>query len=361
MQYYSKDKDFQNLYEKLKEKNKIINYKSILCNPPNFNIFNDVKNKNNKGQYLSYDFQDTIELNPIRENCFNFDNQTNIKIFKENNKKEVINKNSDKLNKNSIIENLYNKKIKFVVKKENPFINKSIQLNENIENKFLEFNTFQNNSLYYNSCNKDFLNEKFKFNQYINNEENNIIKTINKNKINNFSFFTNKFQLINHKRKHNNLNPKDSKLINKNVYEELINSFDFKSPNKKISDFPHSKKGKQRQDAINSSVVNINSTQKNNNNIGNTYLKGKFNGFHKNNNKKNLYKKSIQYDKKEDEYLLKELINENNNEKNLENNSYIPQIFESQNSSIMIGGIEYTTLLVPKRYLGKIKAKLYQS
>lgn len=359
MQYYSKEKDFQNLYDKLKEKNLIINYKSILCNPPNFNIFNDVKNKNNKDQYLSYDFKNIIELNPIRENCFNFDNQPNIEIFKENNKKEVINKNADKLNKKSIIEHLYNKKIKFVVKKENSYINKSIQLDENIKNKFLELNTFQNNSLYYNSCNKDFLNEKFKYNQYINNEENNINKTINKNKLNNFSFPTNKFQLINHKRKHNNLNPNDNKPINKNVYEEIINSFSFKFPNKKISDFPHSKNGKQKQNIINSSVVN--STQKNNNNIGNIYLKGKFNDFHKNNNKKNLYKKSIQYDKKEDENLMKKLINENNNEKNLENNSNIPQIFESQNSSIMIGGIEYTTLLVPKRYLGKIKAKLYQS
>ena len=58
---------------------------------------------------------------------------------------------------------------------------------------------------------------------------------------------------------------------------------------------------------------------------------------------------------------MKELINENNKEKNLDNNSYIPQIFESQNSSLMIVGIEYTTLLVSKRYLGKIKAKLYQS
>ena len=90
-------------------------------------------------------------------------------------------------------------------------------------------------------------------------------------------------------------------------------------------------------------------------------MKSKFNDFHKNNNKKNLYKKSIQNDKKADESLMKELINENNNEKNFDNNSYIPQIFESQNSSIMIGGIEYTTLLIPKRYLGKIKAKLYQS
>ena len=361
MQYYSKEKDFQNLYDKLKEKNLLMNYKSILSNPPNFNKFNDIKNKNNKAQYLSYDFQNTIELHPFGEKCYNFDNQPNINIIKENKKKEVINKNAKKLDKNSIIENLYNKKIKFVVKKENTSINKNIKIEQNMENKFLEFNTFQNNSLYYNSYNKDFLNEKFKYNQYINNEENNINKIINKNKLNNFSFSANKFQLINRKRKHNNLNSDDNKPINKNVYEEIINSFNSKFPNKKICDFPHSKNGKQKQNLINSSVVNINSTQKGNNNIGNTYLKSKFNDFHKNNNKKNLYKKSIQNDKKADESLMKELINENNNEKNFDNNSYIPQIFESQNSSIMIGGIEYTTLLIPKRYLGKIKAKLYQS
>ena len=35
--------------------------------------------------------------------------------------------------------------------------------------------------------------------------------------------------------------------------------------------------------------------------------------------------------------------------------SYIPQIFESNAPSILINGLEYTTILVPKQFIEKIK------
>ena len=150
--------------------------------------------------------------------------------------------------------------------------------------------------------------------------------------------------------------------INKNIYQGNINPyqnnfFPFKvcSNNQIMNFFPNQIKN-QRPNVINSSIININSTQKDNNTIPNIFFTDKINhNYNINNN--NEYNKIIPNIMNKKECSTKALNKANNNEENRENNSITPQIFESQ-SSIMIGGIEYTTLLVPKKYLGKIRVKM---
>lgn len=353
MHYYSSQKDSKNLNVKNKEKNVKLNYESILSHPPNYNIFLDDKNNNNNAQYLLYNFQNKIGLNPIGDDDFNFDSQLDIKIVKGNNKKEVINKKVGLLNKHIINEKKYNKNIKFLVKKENLAIHNCIQLDENLENKNFEFNNYPNNYLNNNAYSKYLLNQKKK------NEQKNINKTINNKKLCNFSFSQNKIELIKHKRKHNDLNSDNNKQINKKDYKELTNSINSKTPVNKYCYFPKSKNLNQRTNINIPSFINFNSNPKSNNNISNTYLKDNLNDLNNIDNKKNLYKNSIHYCMKEDKKVINEYNNKNKFEKNMTKSSFTPQIFESQNSSTMIGGIEYTTLLIPKRYLEKIKAKLY--
>ena len=356
MQYYSKEKQFQNL-NNLYNNTPININKSILPQPPIYKNSFEYNINNNNEQYFPFYTPNIQGLNTMTGNLFNINKD--IIIGKSNLNRGVMNKNIDELKKKEINEknggNENNQNIKFSTKKENPKISHNIQLNENLEYQNKEFNFFDNNFLNNNSYNNYFPNEKFKFSQNINNEEKiNTKKRINKK--------LKKVGLLNRKTKNNNLKSDDNKPINKNVYEEIINSFNYKSLNQKYcDDFTKPQNPNKKTNVINSSIININSNQKSNNNIKNTNFKDNLNNLNNDNKDKNLYNRSIQNYINKNENLIKLSNNETNNEKSNEKSCYVPQIFESQNSLINIGGIDYTTLLVPKRYLERIKARFYQS
>ena len=99
---------------------------------------------------------------------------------------------------------------------------------------------------------------------------------------------------------------------------------------------------------INSNVINYNSFSYLCNGINN-YINEKDMNIHNNNYN---YKQNFN----ENNYdINKPKIQKTNIENEREKKSNIPQIFESLAPSIKINGLEYTTILVPKKYIEKIK------
>ena len=389
MQNNKQDIIFQNLnLENIKDninKNKI-NFK--VSNPPNQQEIQDIYNNE---QYVSYYFPNVNGLNSIDENIFNIDIPKKIKnsnydeeeqkdkkknpIIKEDNGNMFISnilKKNSKSNNNS--KNNSHKNI-FFIKKEEKYKNKmKLKHKEKINNKKLLYNLCQNKKL----NNSSLAFEKFIEN--INNE-NIFNKKRGSKKIKKNPYLERKIDLTNKKNKISNfeINNNNNMQLNRNKYPMTSSAFRVNPNNNKFMNFFTQRPQSQRPNVINSSIININSMHKNNNNIPNILFNDKINNnYNINNNFDNNIENNFEnnYNIKnnidnniKNNNIIPNLMNEkeslimapnivNKNEENLEKSSFVPQIFESQNSSIMIGGMEYTTLLVPKKYLGKIRARI---
>ena len=335
------------------------------------------ENENNE-QYVTYYFPNINGLNSIDENIFNIDiPKKGISISENNKKEEEENKNIIKDNKSNLdISNNLKKSIHkniFCIEKEKNHMNDIKQIGNN-NNKSI-YNLYQNKKLNNNSLAFEKFIEKIN-NDNIFNKKRNIKKNIKK-KIKKNVWKEKNHDLINKKNNVSNfeIGNCDGVEFNKNIhqgnrdlYQEKSSAFKFCSNNNNFMNFFPNRPQSQRPNVINSSIININSTQKNNNNIPNILFNDKVNNNYDINydrnfdNNNNIYKynyNNIPNIINEKECLPKAPNISYNNEENRERHSFIPQIFESQNSSIMIGGVEYTTLLVPKKYLGKIRAKMF--
>lgn len=228
--------------------------------------------------------------------------------------------------------------------------NNSIQLEEENNNMF-DFYNFQNND--YNK-----INEKYEYMINLNNE-NKIKKNIRKKKDNDPSISMKKKALTSKKKKISNFNIENDLQTNRNIYLENFPGFNLNAQNNQYFNFSKKQSKNTKPNVINSSIININSAKKRNKSTQNKsfYDKLNYNINYKNN--ENELNKNFQNQEIEKENLLKSSNAANEIEKVNLKDSYIPQVFESQNSSTIIGGVEYTTLLVPKKYLGKIRAKMF--
>ena len=372
MQSSIQENAFQKLNLDIKENLNKIKTDSKASTPPNPQEFQE--NENNE-QYVSYYFPNINGLNSIDENIFNIDiPKKSINISENNKKEEGENKNIIKDYKSNLdlsnnLKKSSHKNI-FCIEKEKSHKNNIIQIGNNNNNKSI-YNLYQNKKLNNNSLAFEKFIEKIN-NENIFNKKRNIKKNIKK-KNKKSLFKEKKNDLINKKNNISNfeIGNYNNMEINKNIfqgnrdlYQENSSAFKLCSNNNNFMNFFPNKPQNQRPNVINSSIININSTQKNNNNIPNILFNEKINNnydinsnFNNNNYKYNY--NNIPNLINERECLPKAPNISYNNEENRENYSFIPQIFESQNSSIMIGGIEYTTLLVPKKYLGKIRAKMF--
>ena len=367
MQSNIQENVFQKLNLDIKENLNKNKTDSKISTPPNPQEFQE--NENNE-QYVSYYFPNINGLNSIDENIFNIDIPK--KNISENNKKEeeenknIIKDNKSNLDISNNLKKNSNKNI-FCIEKEKSHKNDIKQIGNNNNNNKSIYNLYQNKKLNNNSLAFEKFIEKIN-NENIFNKKRNIKKNIKK-KIKKNLLKEKKNDLINKKNNISNFeigncnNMEINKSIfqgNRDLYQENSSAFKLCSNNNNFMNFFPNRPQSQRPNVINSSIININSTQKNNNNIPNILFNDKINNNYdiNNNNYKYNYN-NIPNIINEKECLPKAPNISYNNEENRESYSFTPQIFESQNSSIMIGGIEYTTLLVPKKYLGKIRAKMF--
>ena len=357
---------FQKLNLDIKDNTNKNKTDSKASTPPNPQEFQE--NENNE-KYVSYYFPNINGLNSIDENIFNIDIPK--KNINENDKKEeeenknIIKDNKSNLDISNNLKKKYNKNI-FCIEKEKSHKNDIKQIGNNNNNKSI-YNLYQNKKLNNNSLAFEKFIEKIN-NENIFNKKRNIKKNIKK-KIKKNLLKEKKNDLINKKNNISNfeIGNYNNMEINKNIfqgnrdlYQENSSAFKLCSNNNNFMNFFPNKPQNQRPNVINSSIININSTQKNNNNIPNILFNDKINSnYNINNNNYKYNYNNIPNIINEKECLPKAPNISYNNEENRESYSFTPQIFESQNSSIMIGGIEYTTLLVPKKYLGKIRAKMF--
>ena len=105
-----------------------------------------------------------------------------------------------------------------------------------------------------------------------------------------------------------------------------------------------------QQIQINSNIINYNSYKNENNEINNNFNENNINI--QNNNYNNKLNNNDDYNS--DLNMSKMLPSTMDLESTIKY-SYIPQIFESNAPSILINGLEYTTILVPKQFIEKIK------
>jgi hypothetical protein len=325
----------------------------------------DFQDNNDNEKYVSYYFSNTNGLYSIDENIFNIDKPKVIKKESNENKDEQneeeeeiqsiiikdenlnIGKKTNNLDANNIsikTKNNIDKKVTFLIKKELPY-KKIIQLEENLENtNNFQYNNNQNYNYDYDAINNNSLISQ-KYIQKINKK-----KYLTKKNLKKTPFSGKKIDLLNKKTKNNNsLNPNSNKQEKININKGKNSTFNYQPQNEHYLNYFPLKPQNLRPNVINSSIINFNSNQKNNNdnlNIDN------------NNDKKDFCKRNQRvFNEKENSSKEKNITNDN--EKNREKTFYVPQIFESQNSSIIIGGVEYTTLLVPKQIAGKIKSKIF--
>lgn len=336
-------------------------YKSIVSIQPNLQYYHN-NNKNN--QTLSYYFPTNNGFNSIDDNIFVTDKP---KIKRQKKKKNmdgeakkkyiIINTNektklgkSNKTNNNMTNIRNRNTKKKKNINEQTAINNNSIQLEEENNNMF-DFYNFQNND--YNK-----INEKYEYMINLNNE-NKIKKNIRKKKDNDPSISMKKKALTSKKKKISNFNIENDLQTNRNIYLENFPGFNLNAQNNQYFNFSKKQSKNTKPNVINSSIININSAKKRNKSTQNKsfYDKLNYNINYKNN--ENELNKNFQNQEIEKENLLKSSNAANEIEKVNLKDSYIPQVFESQNSSTIIGGVEYTTLLVPKKYLGKIKSQIF--
>ena len=284
-------------------------------------------------------FQTNLSPKTQEKNIFNLDKSDN---------KEINNKNSIKIfDKNKIEE-----EIQFIeIKKEKIDFNKLKRLN-----KYGEVISSNNNN--------SILKPKF---LVIKNTKDNI-KSLNNKKLKKIkSNSSYKFK----KKSKNNQN------INYILNKKSILGFNNNYINNNIPNYTNENNIQQEKQNLNfinnNNQINHNfKNYINNNNVNtlfnydqNLHINNKTNTinsklFFRNEYPKNLnlyYKKNIKFNnidesknKENENYIINNKINDK-----YSFNNYRPQIYESKTSSIIIDGIEYTTLLVPKYYVEKIK------
>lgn len=301
-----------------------------------------------------------------------------IKTIKENNKEKIdnkkeaneevhfimINKTDDIdiaklthitsygcLNSTSNVDKNINKKINLFTIKKYEKKRDSI-LNLTNEEKLDNNNILQNKQI---KINKKYNLQKSKFDVLCNNNKIDIINFLKKKRKKQKNEEEEKFKnsrniLFDNKEKENNYRDNDEAIKeNKLSLKEKFKNLRIQIPknNNKINILPISQKV-QIPLEINSNVINYNSF----NNL--------CNGINNNINEKDIYIQNNNYNYKqnfkENNYDIKiSKIQKSSIENERKKKSYIPQIFESQAPSIKINGLEYTTVLVPKKYIEKIK------
>ena len=252
------------------------------------------------------------------------------------------------LNSTSNVDKNINKKINlFTIKKYEKKRDSTLDLTN--EEKLGKNNILQNKRI---KINKKYDLQKSKFDVLFNNNKIDIINFLKKKRKKRKNDEEEKFKnsrniLFNNNVKENNYRDNDETIKeNKLSLKEKFKNLRIQIPknNNKINILPISQKV-QIPLEINSNVINYNT------------FSNLCNGINKNIKEKDIYIKNNNYNYKQN-------FKENNYDINIqkssiknerEKKSYIPQIFESQAPSIKINGLEYTTILVPKKYIEKIK------
>ena len=252
------------------------------------------------------------------------------------------------LNSTSNVDKNINKKINlFTIKKYEKKRDSTLDLTN--EEKLGKNNILQNKRI---KINKKYDLQKSKFDVLFNNNKIDIINFLKKKRKKRKNDEQEKFKnsrniLFNNNVKENNYGDNDETIKeNKLSLKEKFKNLRIQIPknNNKINILPISQKV-QIPLEINSNVINYNT------------FSNLCNGINKNIKEKDIYIKNNNYNYKQN-------FKENNYDINIqkssiknerEKKSYIPQIFESQAPSIKINGLEYTTVLVPKKYIEKIK------
>jgi hypothetical protein len=255
------------------------------------------------------------------------------------------------LNSTSNVDKNINKKINlFTIKKYEKKRDSTLDLTN--EEKLGKNNILQNKRI---KINKKYDLQKSKFDVLFNNNKIDIINFLKKKRKKRKNDEEEKFKnsrniLFNNNVKENNYGDNDETIKeNKLSLKEKFKNLRIQIPknNNKINILPFSQKV-QIPLEINSNVINYNTFS----NLGN--------GINNNIKENDLYIKNNNYNYKqnfkENNYDINMAKIQKSNIKNeREKKSYIPQIFESQAPSIKINGLEYTTILVPKKYIEKIK------
>ena len=350
-------------YHNNKNSEKYINY--FYTNSPYSSINDEIMDKFDFIKPIEKEVKDEVEIKKENNN------------IKENNKEKTENKNEENeevkfimidkmneldlgklthitsygcLNSTSNNDKNINKKknlfiIKKCIKKRDPILfckNEEIDTNNNI---------FKNNE---NICNKRYDLPSYKFSEF------HITKKIKKNlKI------KKKINLLKKKRKKRRIgNDKTNKELlfdNDNMKENIRYNSEvkkmtlkekFKNLKIKIPKIINQNNilPISQQIQINSNIINYNSYKNENNEINNNFNENNINI--QNNNYNNKLNNNDDYNS--DLNMSKMLPSTMDLESTIKY-SYIPQIFESNAPSILINGLEYTTILVPKQFIEKIK------
>lgn len=255
------------------------------------------------------------------------------------------------LNSTSNVDKNNNKKINlFTIKKYEKKRDSILDLTN--EEKLDNNNILPNKQI---KINKKYNLQKSKFDVLCNNNKIDIINFLKKKRKKRKNEDKEKFKnsrniLFDNNEKENNFRDNDEAIKeNKLNLKEKFKNLRIQIPknNNKINILPIPQKVKIPLE-INSNVINYNS------------FSNLCNGINNNINEKDIYIQNKNY-------YYKQNVKENNYDINMakiqkssienerEKKSYIPQIFESQAPSIKINGLEYTTVLVPKKYIEKIK------
>ena len=329
-------------------------------NTPNQEYFNPLSPL--EEPYFSNIFPSNLSPKPQEKNFFNFDKLEFKEIKKDNpkqneitqnkNQKKEIEKKLDNSN-NKLEKNNLGEEIKCI-----EIIDKNIDLG-----KLKRLNKYGDVI----SPNIQNLNLKPKFIVVKNNENN-----IKPNKM-----LRKKIKKISKKNKN-----KNKHIIKNNNNKKSIlgfnNNYGFKNIPKDINKINFQQTNQNLNFINNNNKINNNINNYNNNNINTSFnynqnmplnnetnsINSKF--FFRDEYQKNLnlyYKTNIKFnniDESRSKKNINKIFNLSNDNSSL-NNNFRPQIFESKNSSTMINGIEYTTLLVPKNYVEKIKELIIEN
>lgn len=255
------------------------------------------------------------------------------------------------LNSTSNVDKNFNKKINlFTIKKYEKKRDSILDLTN--EEKLDNNNILQNKQI---KINKKYNLQKSKFDVLCNNNKIDIINFLKKKRKKRKNEDKEKFKnsrniLFDNNEKENNFRDNDEAIKeNKLSLKEKFKNLRIQIPknNNKINILPISQKV-QIPLEINSNIINYNS------------FSNLCNGINNNINEKDIYIQNNNYNYKqnfkENNYDINMAkIQKSSIENEREKKSYIPQIFESQAPSIKINGLEYTTVLVPKKYIEKIK------
>ena len=287
-----------------------------------------LKNLNEDAQLIMFDKTDDIDLAKLTQiTSFGCLNSTS------NNDKKNINK---KINLFTIKK--YEKKRDSILyfsneeknNNKNILLNKQIKLNKKDRLQKNEFKELGNNKINF----MNFLKKKRRKKEKEEKNENNMNLLLDNDymKENNFKDF---YEIKN-----------KNKLSLKEKFKNLRIKIP-KNSNKSTNILPIPQKV-QIPFEINSNIINYNSY--------NSYKNVYYNEFNNNNfNEKEINIQNNSYNKKINNNIYNYDSNVSAIEKGRTKNSNTSQIFESHAPSIIINGIEYTTILIPKKFVEKIK------